>query len=360
MAFNIYDTHTLLTSVSQMPPTHTFLLDRYFPTNEATDIFTTTDVLVEYRKGTQKAAPWVAPRKGGITVERGKHQMRQLTPSKIAPERTMTIDDLNKRGFGEALYTNLTPQQRQGVMVVNDIHELRLMIARRKEKMASDVIFTGGCIMDEYVDDLGTHEAAEVRFYDGASNPGTYTPAADWDTTEAAGKQILADAAAMIAMNTRRGIAATEFLLAPDVADVFLANAWILKLLDNRNYMIGGVDPELLPSGVAKIARLNIKGHMVDFLTYDESYEEMDGTMVPYLPAGHIALAAPAAGRTVYGGVNQVEQSDGEFHTYRAKEVPKYISDANNDVRKIRLTSAPLCVPNNESPFIVAEVLGGD
>lgn len=47
--------------------------------------------------------------------------------------------------------------------------------------------------------------------------------------------------------------------MAPDVADLFLRNPWILKLLDNRNYNIGGVDPETLPAGASKIARLNIK-----------------------------------------------------------------------------------------------------
>ena len=35
MAFNFYDTHTLLASVQQLPPLHSFLLDRYFPTNAA-------------------------------------------------------------------------------------------------------------------------------------------------------------------------------------------------------------------------------------------------------------------------------------------------------------------------------------
>ena len=54
MAYNFYDTHTLLASVRQLPPLHTFLLDRYFPTNEATDVFATNDVLVEYKKGTKK------------------------------------------------------------------------------------------------------------------------------------------------------------------------------------------------------------------------------------------------------------------------------------------------------------------
>ena len=127
MPFNFYDTHTLLASVQQLPPLHTFLLDRYFPTNEATDIFATDDVLVEYRKGHKKASPFVAPRKGGITILRDGYTMRRFTPSYIAPKRPLTIDDLRKRGFGEALYPTLTPQQRQGVIMLGDLDELRDM-----------------------------------------------------------------------------------------------------------------------------------------------------------------------------------------------------------------------------------------
>ena len=356
MNINIRDTHTLLASVQQLAPLHSFLLDRYFPTG-AGDIFATNDVLVEYKKGHKKAAPFVAPRKGGITIMRDGYTMKSFTPAYIAPKRTLTIDDLKKRNFGEALYTNLTPEQREGVMMIGDLDELRSMNLRRKEAMAAEVIFTNGCIMDEYVDDLGKHEAREVRFYDGEQNPAVYAPAAKWDTSEASGKQMLSDVAAMISMLVSRSLPATEVLVAPDVADVILANEWIIRLLDNRNYQIGGVNPEVLPSGVSKIARLNIKGRMIDFLCYEDNYTEIDGSVKPFIPAGMIAVGAPAAGRTVYGAITQMEQSDGEFHTYASKEVPKYLSDATNEVREVRLATAPLCMPNNENPFITAKVL---
>ncbi len=357
MPFNFYDTHTLLASVQQLPPLHTFLLDRYFPTNEATDIFATTDVLVEYRKGSKMAAPHVAPRKGGVTILREGYTMKRFAPSYIAPKRPLTIDDLTKRGFGEALYTNLTPEQRQGVLMLGDLDELRAMNARRKEAMAAQVIFTNGCIMDEYVDDLHTFEEKEVRYYDGETNPAVYTPSATWNTTEESGKQIIKDIAAMGAMLTSRGLPFTEILVAPDVADVILNNEWIVKLLDNRNYQIGGVDPETLPTGVTKIARLNALGRMVDVLLYEDTYTEIDGSVKPFVPAGKIAAGAPAAGRTVYGQVTQVEQSDGLFHTYTGKDIPKYLSDATHNTREVQLSSAPLCIPNNENPFITATVL---
>ena len=357
MAFNFYDTHTLLASVQQLPPLHTFLLDRYFPTNAASDIFATTDVLVEYKKGSKKASPYVAPRKGGITIMREGYTMKRFTPSYIAPKRTLTIDDLNKRGFGEALYTNLTPEQRQGVIILSDIDELRAMNLRRKEAMAAEVMFTNGCIMHEYADDFNKFDEKEVRYYEGDANPARYTPSANWSTTEASGKQIINDVAAMISMLTSRGLPATEVIVAPDVADVILANEWIIKLLDNRNYQIGGVNPETLPAGASKIARLNIKGRMIDFLCYEDTYTEVDGTVKQFVPAGEICVTAPAAGRTVHGAITQMEQSDGEFHTYAGMDVPKYISDAANETREVRLATAPLCMPNNESAFISAKVL---
>lgn len=62
MPFNFYDTHTLLMAVQQLTPAATFLRDRYFPTNDASDIFATDDVLVEFRDGSKKLAPFVAPR----------------------------------------------------------------------------------------------------------------------------------------------------------------------------------------------------------------------------------------------------------------------------------------------------------
>lgn len=112
MALDIYSTHTLLMAVEQLTPPTTFLRDRYFPTNEATDVFSTDDVLIEYRDGDRKVAPFVAPRKGGATMLRQGSYMERYTPPRIAPRRVLTLDDLKKRGFGEALFTQMTPPAR--------------------------------------------------------------------------------------------------------------------------------------------------------------------------------------------------------------------------------------------------------
>ena len=133
MPFNFYETHTLLMAVQQLTPATTFLRDRYFPTNDASDVFATDDVLVEYRDGSKKLAPFVAPRKGGVTILRNGYHMERYTPPFVAPKRSLSADDLKKRGFGEALYTQLTPEQRQQTLILKDADELGEFITRREE-----------------------------------------------------------------------------------------------------------------------------------------------------------------------------------------------------------------------------------
>ena len=222
MPFNFYDTHTLLMAVQQLAPAATFLRDRYFPTNDASDIFATEDVLVEYRDGVRKLAPFVAPRKGGVTILRKGYTMERYTPPFVAPRRTLTLDELRKRGFGEALYSQLTPEQRQQTLILRDADELGELITNREEAMAAETMLTNGCVMKHIADDVDKADEMEIRFYSEASNPATYTPTAKWDAT---GGKILKDLEAMIRMLTKRGLRASDLVCSPDVADTIINDA---------------------------------------------------------------------------------------------------------------------------------------
>ena len=356
MALDIFATHTMLAAVQQINPLHTFLRDRYFPTNDSTDLFATEDVLVEYRDGSKKLAPFVAPRKGGVTVLREGYTMERYTPPYIAPKRSLTADDLKKKGFGEALFSNLTPAQRQGALMMKDFEEMDIMIARREEAMAAETLLTNGCIMKHIADDKAEGEEMSIQFYDGAENTAQYTPDKDWDAADA---DIIGDIYAVCEMLAAKGLGSSDLIVSPDVGTAILSNETILKLLDNRNINIGGVDPAELPNGVTKIARLNCKGHVVDVLQYSESYTNDAGENVNYITNGKAIVTAPGCGRTLYGAVTQVEQADGEFHTYTAKRVPKYYSDAKGNTRELYLTSCPLCIPNNKNAWYVINAING-
>lgn len=354
MPFDIFNTHHLLMAVEQLTPAPSFLLNRYFPTNAATDVFATDDVLAEYRDGSKKLAPFVAPRKGGVTMLRNGYTMERYTPPFVAPSRALSIDDLNKRGFGEALYTQLTPAQRQNVLLMKDASDLGDFITRREEAMAAEVMLTGGCVMKHIADDANADDEMEIRFYDGEANPSSYTPSTKWSE---AGANIIADLDQMVQMLTKKGLRASELVCSPDVADAITGNENIQKLLDIRNYHVGEVNPVELPDGAAIVGKLNVRGRIISIISYDETYTDDAGVDHLFIPSGKCVLTAPAAGRTLYGAVSQVEQSDGAFHTYAGKRVPKYISNAVGNTRSLTISSRPLPMPNAKGSFISADVL---
>lgn len=354
MAFNIFDTHHLLMAVEQLTPAPSFLLNRYFPTNAATDVFSTDDVLVEYKDGSKKLAPFVAPRKGGVTMLRKGYTMERYTPPFVAPRRALTIDDLNKKGFGEALYSKLTPEQRQQVLLMKDASELGDSITRREEAMAAEVMLTGGCVMKHIADDADSGDEMEIRYYTGEANPSTYTPSTKWGEANA---DIIGDLDQMIQMLVRKGLRASELVCSPDVADAITGNAKIKELLDIKNYHVGEVNPTELTAGAAIVAKLNVRGRIISIISYDETYTDDAGADHLFIPSGKCVLTAPAAGRTLYGAVSQVEQSDGAFYTYTGKRVPKYISNAEGNTRSLTISSRPLPMPNAKGCFISADVL---
>ena len=131
MAVNIYDTHTMLAAVEVIPPKRTFLRDRYFSDS---DIFPTKDVLVDYKdEQGNRLAPFVLPTKGGIPVGREGFETETYTPALVAPQRTLTADDLMNRQAGEALFSGATPDSREAKFLRDDIETLNRLIDNREE-----------------------------------------------------------------------------------------------------------------------------------------------------------------------------------------------------------------------------------
>lgn len=357
MAINIYSTHTMLAAIKQMLPNRTFLRDRYFPTDESKDIFPTEDVLVEYKDGNKKMAPVVMPRKGGITIERAGYSTERYTPPLVAPQRPLTIDDLNKKGFGENLFSTKTPAQRQAEILGDDLADFDAMHSTREEFIAAQCMVHNGYVLKQYADKYGSsdYEEFEIRFYNEQNNPAVYTPAADWD---APGANIIGDLTAMIRMLTSKGLPATDLIVNPDIADIIVNNPVIQKLLDIQRINIGNIAPTLLPEGAASIGKINVQGRVIEIISYDEQYEDESGQLQYFIPNGQVILTAPAAGRALYGAVTQLEQTDGQFHTYMGKRVPKYLADSKNEVRELKVSSRPLFIPRNRNPWVTAKVKG--
>jgi len=353
---NIYKTKTMLAATTQMVPATTFLCDHFFETG-AGDMFPTEEVLVEYKDGTgNKMAPVVLPRKGNISVEREGYSTHKMTPPLVAPSRPLTIDDLNKKQMGENLFSDRTPAQRQAEILMRDLADFDEMHATREEYIAAQLMFNNGYVLKQYADKYGEgeYEEFEMRFYDGDSNSAAYAPNTMWSEGAA---DILGDLHLMVRMLTTKRNRASELLIGSDVADALMNNAKIKELMDLRRYNVGEIAPVELGEGAARLGRLNVRGRMIDLITYDGTYiDEETGKETLFVPEKKVCLTAPGAGRILYGAVSQIEQEDRQWHTYMGRRVPRYWTD--KDARELTVSSRPLFIPKTKDCFISATVLG--
>lgn len=357
MAFDLYKTKTMLAAVRQMEPVRSFLRDRYFPTG-AGDLFPTEEVLVEYRDGSnRKMAPVVLPRKGGIAVEREGYTTARMAPPLVAPKRPLTIDDLNKKGFGENLFSGVSPAQRQADILRQDLTDMDEMHTNREEYIASRCLFENGYVLRQYADEYGgdSYVEYEMHFYEGSANPAVYLPGEMWS---GAASNKLADLHVMARMLTSAGNAVSDVLLGSDAAESLLSDGKIKELMDLQRYNMGEIAPILMEQGAALLGRLNVRGRMLNLITYDGTYEDEEtGAVKELIPAKSICVTAPNAGRALYGAVTQLEQEDGQFHSYMGRRVPRYLADPDNDIRELRVSSRPMLIPRTKNPFIVSAVL---
>lgn len=351
MTLNYTSTVALLAAYKEEKTVNTFLQTRYFPDGVT---FATDEVLVEYKDGNQKLAPFVAPEIGGKVVKRDGYTAHAYQPAFIAPKRALSIDNLRKKGFGEALYSGLTPEQRALKITADDMVEMDEMIVRRQEEMCAQVLQENALTMKHYTDDNKLYETKNIAYYTESANPAVYTPTFTWTNASA---DIIGDIAAIASSLKRRGLPATDVVMGSAAADAFLNNEKIQKLLDNRNYNIGEIDPtEGYPEAVF-LGVINCKGHKMNFIEYAGTYEAEDGTTKTYINPNDIIVTAPACGVTNYGAITQIDYGSSDFTTYAEKRVPLF--DIDKQVKTVALRTAPLVQPKNKNPFIKATVIFG-
>lgn len=351
MGYNLDYTQTavLLAAYEQMEKPTTFLQSRYFPVGTT---FGTDEVLVEYKEGTKKLAPFVAPEVGGKVVKRQGYTAKAYQPAFIAPKRTLTIDVLKKKGFGEAYYNQLSPEERALAITAKDLVDMDDMIVRREEAMCAEVLQTNALTMKHYTDDNVLYETKNIAYYDGVSNPAVYTPAKSWGTADA---DVIGDCAAMALSLKHRSLPATDVILGTEAADAFLNDEKLQKLLDNRNYNIGVVDPTEQFEDAVLLAQINCKGHKLNFIQYTGTYEDENGTIKDYINSKDIIVTAPGCGVINYGAITQIDYGSADFNTYVGKRVPLY--EVEKQVKSVALRAAPLVQPVNKDPFIKATVI---
>jgi len=350
LTVNIYETRTMLQAINKMLPVHTFLKDTFFP-DVAT--FITEKVDVDFKKGKRRMAPFVARTKGGVTVDRQGFRTDTYVTPYIAPQRVLTKNDISARMLGENIYSARSPQQRAQELLGTDLSELDEMITRREEWLCRQILLTGTATIKGWVDQVGGNEYVEDTIDFGFTNHDTLTGGDAWDqdTSDKHGdlkgiRQTIIQAS---------GMNPNIVIMASNVAELFINDSKIQKLLDVRNMTIGmiNIKPRIQEDGVTYIGTLTDLG--VELYTYDEWFLDDDNQSYAMIPDDYLIMGRTKMGSRLYGAVTQIE-GDEEFHTYEGTRIPKVWADRNDDKKMVRVASRPLPKPEDVDSWYTLKV----
>jgi len=359
MTLGLYQTTTILKAVQHLPKTHTFLRDTFFPTKND-ETFPTEQVIVDYTKGKRKMAPFVAPRTGGVTMARDGFRTERYTAPRLAPQKSLSVDDVMHRMAGESVVSAKTPAQRSRELLAKDLIELHDMITRREEWLAAQTLINGRVIMKGYAGDSLQTIEEELDF--GFTQNLTLTE--NWLIKDATGTELIPNPDANPYEDIKEwrrqiikeaGVAPDVVLLGSDAEKGFVNNPHIIEMMDKKSMHFGNIEPSIKSDAVTFIGKL--PGLGVEIYTYDDWYLDDDGVEYPYIPADKVLLAKKAFAGFAYGAITQMEQGSQEFKTYEGGRVPKVWADHQNEQKMIRLSSRPVPKPGNVDGWIVASVV---
>lgn len=350
MPIDIYSPVSMMALIREKPTVFSFCHDRYFSDNPT--LFKTEKVIVDYDDGEGNLmAPFVIPHVGNVPMLRGGYTTKELEPAYIAPSRPLSIDDLTKRRAGESIVSTQTPEQRERLYLMDDLDFLDRAISRREEWMCVNTMLDNKCVMKHIGDSTEKGQDFTARFYEGNDNPGVVKPSAKWEIgTETKRGNWYDDICRWVAGMAESGRSVSDLVVGAEVGDFMMADPWVYKMLDNRRFAIGEIDPRWQPNGVVVIGNLNFGGIALDIFCYRGTYEVRDGkdikkfTAESYFPTKGTLLAAPNTGHMSYAAVTQIEQ-DQKTHTRFGTRIPKHNVNVQKNIRETILTARPIASP---------------
>lgn len=350
---DIYSTNNLIEVVRKAPAPGTFLRSRFFPTTPR-DIFKTKKVYIERADDGNLAAPFVIPYSGSKLMERKGYTGEELTPAFLNPARDMSIDQLMKKGIGETMYDETTPEEREQNYLADDLAYLQNAVQRSWEWMCGQIICNG------FVDcAVGDNENVRFKYFDGSfGNKMTFLDGSNnpeyWDGE---GVSIYGQISDM-ANDIDAEYGDLDLVLGALLVKLVMTDSQMVKMLDAANLNIGQISPDAVSfPGVGYIGSVNFSGKTLNMYSYNAK-AKVNGVEVSYFNPKYAAvMPRNGFGATKFGSITQMEQEDDKFHTYTAEMVPRVLADAHSDTRRIEMKSAPLPHPYALDSWRVTQAL---
>ncbi len=349
----VTETYKLINAIKKMYPVVQFFKNRYFPDGK---VYYSEKALIETKKKGRVIAPFVIPVVGGIALESEGYRAMEIEAPYIAPKKVITAAELEKKAFGESPESGRTPAQRENELEAEYMDDLRKSVSRRHELMCTELLLTGKVLMKHYAngDDAAkgvNYDLKYLQFYD-KEFKNRYTFSSSFKDMSASLK--IQEFYKMASELRKRGIRATDIVMASDVSMELMSKDDFLKFYDIAKVDFGDIKQTELPEGVVCNGRININGVVMTMFTYDEAYEDLDGQEKPFIPAGTILFLQPKMGETVYAQVTFF--SGGSFKSYAEKIVPRFVGSEKENTAEVQVFSRPVPYPYDWEGWLVANI----
>lgn len=345
ITFDIHDIHTLMGLQTHIEEPTSFWRDTFFST-----VMTFDSEYIDFEKVVKgrKLAPFVAPMMKGKPNRAAGSTFQRFKPAYIkmldALDPTKTI----KRRPGETpVVGSLNPAARANAILMDYMQEHRDMKGRREEWMAARAILDGGVTITG--EDYPT---VYVDFQRDAGQTITKSVGAKWGDS---GVSIIKDLEAWILKMRRAkfGGNATRLTVSPDVWDVMRKDEELMALCDTQ---FRGMTQDMMNVSImdgSTLQRVAVYGGFLEVYVYQDWYEDDDGNIQEFMPAGTVLLTAPAVGGVrAYGAI-----MDHKAGLQPMEIFSKQYEEDNPSAIFLLTQSAPLLIPTRPNCTLKATVL---
>lgn len=349
----VVETFKLIETIKKMYPVMQFFKDRYFPDGKT---FYSEKALIETKKGGRRVAPFVIPVVGGIVQDAEGYRAYEVKAPYIAPKMPITAEELELKAFGESPESGRTPAQRENEIESEHMDDMRKSIFRRQELMCAEIITSGKILMKHFAtaEDAAkdvNYKLQILQFYENEfKNQYRFTKA--WADMTASEK--IQEFYKIALILKRRGVRATDIVMTGDVSMDLMTDKDFLEFYNKLHVNTGVIDQKELPDGVTCNGKINVNGVIFTMFTYDEVYEDLDGTVKELLPKGTIAFLHPGMGTTAYSQVTFVKGTS--FVSYAQRIVPRVVASEDNNIVEVQMFSRPVPYPLDWDGWLIANI----
>lgn len=351
----VVETVKLIDAVKKMYPVRQFFKDRYFPDGK---VFYSEKALIETKKGRKRVAPFVIPVVDGIVMDGQGYSAEEIDAPYIAPKMAITPTELALKSFGEAPDSGRRPSDRENEVQAEHMDDLRNAIYRRFEWMCTSIVTEGKVQMRHYAnaEDAAKdqrYQVKELRFYEKDGTFGNrYRFEKDFRSMSA--QERIQEFYKIHSILSERGVKSTDIVMTADVSMLLMTDPDFLDFYNKLHVNTGEINQKELPEGVSYNGSINVNGVIYSMFTYAETFEDLDGEIKPFLPAGTIAFLRPGLGTTVYAQVTFLKGD--HFVSYADKIVPRVVPDEKGNILEVQTFSRPVPYPLDWDGWMVANI----